>query len=181
MLDTGVSLKSVWKQMETLVAKGLVRSIGVSNFTRTNLESLLADETLVKPAILQIESHPYLQQESLVKYCSQNGITVVAYSPLGASRLDVMENPVINQVAIEETKRQGIPIGPAQVLLLWNLSRGHATIPKSSNPERMRANLDVTLKMQPLSKESIEKIRALDKEQRAINPSASFGVDCFKE
>jgi diketogulonate reductase-like aldo/keto reductase len=134
-----------WKVMEGLVAEGLVKAIGVSNFTREQIDQLLADSQTV-PAVNQVEFHPYLVQQQLLDYCTAKGIVLTAYSPLGSSdsytgKLEgapsLLKCGVVNGIASEVGR------SPAQVLIRWALQKGVVVIPKSVNEERIRANLAV--------------------------------------
>ena len=124
-----------WRAFEKLLADGAVRSIGVSNFLPEHLDRLIAESAVV-PAVNQFEVHPTFQQRDLSLATTKAGIAVEAYSPLGRGA-DLETESV---VAIAE--RLGISTG--QVVLRWHLQQGRIVIPKSANPERIRANLDVT-------------------------------------
>ncbi|KAI4168164.1 MAG: hypothetical protein LQ343_006603 [Gyalolechia ehrenbergii] len=142
------SIQETWQAMEELVDKGLCRSIGVSNFKGVLLMDLLR-YARVRPATLQIEHHPYLTQEGLVKYAQDEGIAVTAYSSFGPQsflELDMkqakdtpllLEHPTIKKIADAKGRT------PAQVLLRWATQRGVAVIPKSNDPGRLKQNLDV--------------------------------------
>ncbi|MDR2551198.1 MAG: aldo/keto reductase [Desulfobulbus sp.] len=137
-------IAETWKAMEACVAAGLVRHIGVCNFSVAKLDALCRRAT-IRPEMNQIELHPYLQQGATLDFCKQNNILVTAFSPLGsgdrpaamkkAGEPTLLDNPVILQVAA----RHGIT--PAQVLLAWGLARQTVVIPKSVDPERLRQNL----------------------------------------
>uniref|UniRef100_A0A182UKT6 NADP-dependent oxidoreductase domain-containing protein n=1 Tax=Anopheles melas TaxID=34690 RepID=A0A182UKT6_9DIPT len=129
--------------MEAIADAGLARSIGLSNFNQRQIQRVL-DNCRIKPANLQIENHIYLQQTGLVKFCKANGITVTAYSPLGSKGIekllnrevpDLLDNPVVKEIAQRQDRT------PAQVLLRHLLQRGIATIPKSTNVDRLRQNI----------------------------------------
>lgn len=123
-----------WQALEEAVRQGLVRSIGVSNFSVAHLDKL-ATTAKITPAVNQIEVHPFLQRRELVQACQDRGIVVEAYSPLAkASRL---ADPRVGAVA------QRLGKTPAQVLLRWCLERGMVALPKSVDPQRQAANLDV--------------------------------------
>ncbi len=123
-----------WRAFEKLLADGAVRAIGVSNFLPEHLEKLLA-ETDVVPAVNQIEVHPTFQQSELVRVSREAGIAVEAYSPLGRGA-DLQSDEVT-------TIAQAHGVTPAQVVLRWHLQQDTIVIPKSNNPERIAANLDV--------------------------------------
>lgn len=123
-----------WRAFEKLLADGAVRAIGVSNFLPEHLEKLLA-ETDVVPAVNQIEVHPTFQQRQLVEVSRAAGIAVEAYSPLG--RGADLESDEVTTIA------QAHGVTPAQVVLRWHLQQDTIVIPKSNNPERIAANLDV--------------------------------------
>jgi len=139
-----VPLIETWKEMIKAKEQGLVKHIGVSNFSIEKLEELMND-TDNAPEMNQVELHPYLQQDKLLEFCSRNGINVTGYSPLGSGdRSDEMkaddepsllENPVINKIA----KKHGASAG--QILIKWSEQRGTAVIPKSTNEGRIKENL----------------------------------------
>jgi 2,5-diketo-D-gluconate reductase A len=124
-----------WKALERLYAEGLVRAIGVSNFTQRHLDRLLAAANVV-PAVNQVELHPGFPQEELRDFNREHGITTQAWSPLGQGK-GLLDDPVVRQVA----ERNGRT--PAQVVLRWHLQSGVAAIPKSVTPQRIRENLSV--------------------------------------
>ncbi|MFJ2435687.1 aldo/keto reductase [Streptomyces anulatus] len=124
-----------WKAMIRLREDGLVRSIGVSNFTATHLERL-ERETGVLPSVNQIEMHPLLPQEELRAVHAAKGIVTESWSPLARGR-EVLEDPSI--VAIAEDHG----VSPGQVVLRWHTQLGAVPIPKSADPGRQRENLDL--------------------------------------
>ena len=124
-----------WRAMISLREKGLVRSIGVSNFT-ADMISRLVDETSVVPVVNQVELHPYFPQAQLRAFHDEHDIRTESWSPL-AKRSDLMHEPVI----VELADAHGVT--PAQVVLRWHVELGAVPIPKSSEAERRRANLDV--------------------------------------
>ncbi|MEU0968925.1 aldo/keto reductase [Streptomyces sp. NPDC005917] len=124
-----------WKAMIKLREDGLVRSIGVSNFTEEHL-TRLEKETGALPSVNQVELHPLFPQEELRAFHAEKGIVTESWSPLGrGSRL--LEDPAIAGVA------DALGVTPAQVILRWHIQLGALPIPKSADPERQRANLDV--------------------------------------
>lgn len=115
-------------------AQGLTRSIGVCNFTEEHLDAVI-DLTFVTPAVNQIELHPLLNQAELRAANAAHNVVTEAYSPLAVGRL--LDNPTVTAVAAEYSRT------PAQVLIRWSLQLGNVVIPRSGNPERIAANLDV--------------------------------------
>lgn len=166
-------LSETWKAMESLVSDGLAKSIGVSNYNGALLLDLFRYATIT-PATLQIEHHPYLSQEGLVKLCGEHGIRVTAYSSFGPQsfiELDMQhakdtpllfDNESVKSIADKHGKT------PAQVLLRWATQRGVAVIPKSNNSSRLAQNLDVC--SFDLSKEDLEQISGLNKNLRFNDP-----------
>lgn len=146
MVIDPVPLAETWRAMEALVDSGLVRQIGICNYNTALLHDLMA-YSRVKPAMLQVESHPFLTQERLLKTARQYGITVTAFSPLGALSyvaLDMAtaQDSVLLQPAVLEAAAR-VERTPAQVVLRWGIQRGTAIIPKSIKPERLKENLAV--------------------------------------
>jgi len=124
-----------WRTMITLREKGLVRSIGVSNFTEAMLTRLL-DETGLMPVVNQVELHPYFPQSALRAFHEEAGIRTESWSPLGKSS-QLLQEPVITELA----GRYGVT--PAQIVLRWHVELGTIPIPKSADTDRRRSNLDV--------------------------------------
>jgi 2,5-diketo-D-gluconate reductase A len=124
-----------WQALVDLQAEGVVRSIGVSNFTAEHLDRIIA-ETGVTPAVNQIELHPHFPQEHMRQANAERGIRTEAWSPLGKRRAP-FEEPAVARAA----ERHGVT--PAQVILRWHVQLGTVPIPKSAHPERQRQNLDV--------------------------------------
>jgi 2,5-diketo-D-gluconate reductase A len=136
---------AAYKALETLLADGKVRAIGVSNFMRGHLDRLLAEATVV-PAVNQIELHPYFTQPDVQKADAAHGILTQAWSPIGGitfypgygdQRVSVMDNPLLQDLGTAHRKT------PAQVMLRWHLQQGRSAIPKSTNPGRIAENFDV--------------------------------------
>ena len=124
-----------WRAMISLREKGLVRSIGVSNFTADMIARLI-DETSVVPVVNQVELHPYFPQEALRAFHDEHDIRTESWSPL-AKRSDLMQESVIVELAAAHG------VTPAQLVLRWHVELGAVPIPKSSDAARRRANLDV--------------------------------------
>lgn len=175
MVPASVPLAETWRAMEDLVRSGLVRHIGVSNFNCSLLRDLLA-YAQIRPAVLQVEAHPYLTQEKLLRFCRQEGVLVTGFSPLGAgsyvsldmARKDdsVLRERVIQSIASEHDKT------PAQIVLRWAIQRKTAVIPKTTRVDRLRENLD--LFDFELSADEMHKIGNLNRNRRFNDP----GVFC---
>lgn len=161
-----VPVRETWEAMEELVQLGLVKSIGVANFTGPMLVDLLS-YAAVKPAMNQVELHPYLQQARLVQFCRGQGIAVTAYSPLGSpgnanpDEPKLLEDLVVRELATAHHKT------PAQILLRWALQRDTVVIPKSTAPERITENSSVF--DFELSRTEMERIAGLDKRHRYVD------------
>ena len=143
MAPDAVPLSDTWGAMEELVHAGLVKEIGVCNYNTGLLHDLMA-YSQIKPAMLQIESHPYLTQERLLRAAAQYDMAVTAFSPLGAlSYLELnmadMGESVLEQAAVKEAAAR-VDRTSAQVVLRWGIQRGTAVIPKTSRVERLKEN-----------------------------------------
>ena len=170
-----VPLADTWAAMEKLVEQGLVGRIGVCNYTSGLLHDLFA-YARIRPAVLQVECHPYLTQQALLRLARQYGLAVTAFSPLGASsyvELDmaasadsVLTEPVVAGAAARLHR------SPAQIVLRWALQRGTAVIPKTSRKDRLRENL--ALFDFSLNEEEMTAISALNRGRRFNDP----GVFC---
>jgi 2,5-diketo-D-gluconate reductase A len=135
-----------YRALEKLLADGVVRSIGVSNFLRHHLDELAA-RTEIVPALNQIELHPYFTQPDVQAADAERGILTQAWSPIGGitfypgwaddGRASVMDDPTVAAIAAAHERT------PAQAMLRWHLQRGRSVIPKSTNPARIRENLAV--------------------------------------
>ncbi|KAF1841934.1 Aldo/keto reductase [Cucurbitaria berberidis CBS 394.84] len=167
-----------WRAMEAIYASGRARAIGVSNWTIAGLEKLLSFAK-VKPALNQIEIHPFLPNAELVQFCQKNDILPAAYSPLGSQNQvpstgeQVRTNPKLNEVA----QRSGHDL--AQVLLAWGLQRGYVVLPKSSTPKRIVSNFEIPV----LSKEDFDAVEevARGRHTRFVNMKDTFGYDAWPQ
>jgi D-xylose reductase len=170
-----VPLSETWAAMEALVTAGLVRNIGVCNYNCALLRDLLS-YAAIAPAVLQVELHPYLSQDRLVRFCHEAGIAVAGFSPLGAlSYLSLgmakPEESVLDQVAVRAAARR-LGKTPAQVVLRWGVQRGTAVVPKTVRPGRLAENL--ALFEFELSADEMAAISALNRDRRFNDP----GVFC---
>jgi D-xylose reductase len=141
-----VPLYETWQAMEALVEAGLSHKIGVCNYN-TGLLNDLMSYAKIKPAVLQVESHPYLTQQRLMKLARSYEIQVTAFSPLGALsylELDMAgaKESVLEQAVVQDAAKR-LNRTPAQVVLRWGVQRGNAIIPKTSRPERLVENLSI--------------------------------------
>ncbi|XP_055815626.1 NADP-dependent D-sorbitol-6-phosphate dehydrogenase-like [Solanum dulcamara] len=177
-IDTTISLETTWHAMENLVSLGLVRSIGISNYDIFLTRDCLA-YSKVKPAVNQIETHPYFQRESLVKFCQKHGICVTAHTPLGGAAANTewfgtvscLEDPALKGLA-EKYKTT-----VAQVILRWGIQRNTVVIPKSSKLERLQENFNI-LDFE-LTKEDMDLIKSLDRNYRTNQPAKFWGIDLY--
>jgi D-xylose reductase len=157
--------------MERLVHAGLVRHIGVSNFNTALLRDVLAYAE-IPPAMLQVELHPYLTQEKLLRYCREENVALTAFSPLGApSYLELgmadrtesaLEEPAVKEMAERHGK------SAAQVLLRWGVQRDTCVVPKTTRVERLRENFNIF--DFALSDEDMSAINALNRNRRFNDP-----------
>jgi diketogulonate reductase-like aldo/keto reductase len=173
-----ISIKETWQAMEKLVELKLVKSIGVANFTKPMLDSLLSYAE-IKPAVNQIEMHPYLSQVELLKYCKQKGIVVTAYSPLGRLGVTTYDVPRLHEEPTIKDLAQKYGKSVAQILLNWGLLRGTVVIPKSVTPERIKENIGAY--DFALTKDDMQKIDTLNKDFRFVDPSPNWGFDYFNQ
>ncbi|MEL7198841.1 MAG: aldo/keto reductase [Pseudomonadota bacterium] len=180
MKPAAVPLHQTWMAMEALVDKALVNRIGVCNYNSALLHDLMT-YARVKPSMLQIEAHPYLTQDRLIRLAKDYGMDVTAFSPLGAQSYFELE-----MADRQESLLGAAPVmvaaaahgkTPPQVLLRWGVQRGTAIIPKTTRPERMIENLDV--QDFELSAVEMAAISALNQNRRFNDPGtfaeAAFG------
>ncbi|CAM9098940.1 unnamed protein product, partial [Heterosigma akashiwo] len=163
-----VDLTATWAKMEELVDSGVIKSIGVSNFTKEQTASIL-ESCRIRPVLNQVECHPFLSQEKLRVYLESENIKLAAHSPLGNKfpGLGLMESPmeteVIQSIAASKNK------SAAQVILRWHIQKNHIVTPKSVTPSRIQENLD--LFDFELSADEMDSIDALgSKNIRYCNP-----------
>jgi diketogulonate reductase-like aldo/keto reductase len=171
-----VSIKETWQAMEKLVEKGLVKSIGVSNFTTPMLVDLLTYAE-IKPAVNQIELHAYHNQQALVDFCGHKEIAVTAYCPLGKPGNLRDGEPVLLQSNELAKIAENHDKTPAQVLLRWAVQRGTIAIPKSVTPARIEENINIF--DFELTEKEMAQINVMDKGYRFVNPSEGWGLPYF--
>lgn len=169
-----------WKAMEKALKSGKTKAIGISNFSKAELERLLKETTVV-PADHQIECHPWLQQHSFTEFHKSKGIHITHYSPFGNQNEiyssgqnmgKLIDDPTIVEIGQKYGKNG------AQVALAWGIANGHSVLPKSKTPERIRSNLAGDFK---LEKEDLDKLNAIDKKLRFNDPSGNFGWNFYTD
>lgn len=171
MKPAAVPLHETWAAMETLVDTGLSRHIGVCNYSVSLLRDML-NYARITPAVLQVESHPYLAQQKLMRFCREQDIAVTAFSPLAAlsylelDMADASESVLVQPAVVDIATRLGKT--PAQVVLRWGVQRGNAIIPKTSKPERLLEN--ASLFDFELTGDDMNQIDQLDRHQRFNDP-----------
>ncbi|XP_057641123.1 aldo-keto reductase family 1 member A1 isoform X4 [Chionomys nivalis] len=164
-----IHYKDTWKALEALVAKGLVKALGLSNFNSRQIDDILSVAS-VRPAVLQVECHPYLAQNELIAHCQARGLEVTAYSPLGSSDRAwrhpnepvLLEDPVVLALAEKHGR------SPAQILLRWQVQRKVICVPKSVTPSRILQNIQVF--DFTFSPEEMKQLDSLNKNWRYIVP-----------
>jgi diketogulonate reductase-like aldo/keto reductase len=152
--DKGVTLLDTWRTLEGLVDDNKCKAIGLSDVSLGQVKEIF-EAARIKPAVVHVESHPYLPQWDLLDYCSQNGIVLQAFAALGhSSEPKLLEDPVIAGIA----KRVGKT--PAQVLLAWAIQRGTALLTTSKTPSRIKENFDVSTIPEDAMREISEGIKS---------------------
>jgi diketogulonate reductase-like aldo/keto reductase len=147
--DTGVTLLETWRAMERLVDEGKCKSIGLSDIRLDKLQEIVANAR-IKPAVVQVECHPYLPEWDLLDFCSKHGIVLLAFAPLGhGMEPRLPDDPVLKAIARRVGKT------PAQVALAWAVQRGTAYLTTSTNPDHIRENFDIS----PLPADALQEIR----------------------
>lgn len=170
-----VPVSETWAAMESLVDAGMVKAIGVSNFNAQLLVDLMS-YAKIKPAVNQIEIHPYNTQDNLVRLCKDMGVVVTGFSPLGAgSYVEIggatVNDSVLNVASVKEIA-QKYGKSPAQVVLRWAVQRGNTVVPKSANADRIKQN--ISLFDFELTEDEMASVSGLNKNRRFNDP----GVFC---
>lgn len=167
--DKGVTLAETWHAMERLVDQGHCKSIGLSDITLEKLREIVA-VARIRPAMVQVEAHPYLPEWELLDFCREHGIVLQAFAALGhAMKPNVLADPVITAVAERLHKT------PAQIALAWAVQRGSAFLTTSTNPRRIRENIDISA----LPDEAMREIREQIKTNVRFNSVIETGVPGF--
>nr|XP_039255635.1 aldo-keto reductase family 1 member B1-like isoform X1 [Styela clava]XP_039255636.1 aldo-keto reductase family 1 member B1-like isoform X2 [Styela clava] len=173
-MDEEIHYVDVWKEMEKLQKEGLTKAIGVSNFNKHQVAEIL-QSCAIPPAVNQYESHAYLQQDDLLKFCQSNAIVVTAYSPLGSADRPwakpddpkPLEDAIIKEIAEKHNKTA------AQVLLRYQIQRGMVVIPKSVTQSRIQSNFLVF--DFELNEDEVSLIRKPDRNWRALKNEWLYG------
>ncbi|MEW6339137.1 MAG: aldo/keto reductase [Pseudomonadota bacterium] len=154
--DKGVTLADTWRAMEALVDRGRCRAIGLSDIGLNELRPLY-ESARIKPAVVQVEAHPYLPETELLEFCKDNEIVFLAFAPLGHGiRPGPLEDPVVSQIAGRIGKT------PAQVLLAWAIQRGGALLTTPKTADRARENFDISA----LPADAFDEINRIETRQR---------------
>ena len=162
MLDT-------WRALESLVDEGRCKAIGLSDVSLDKVKEIF-DAARIKPAVVHVESHPYLPQWDLLDYCRKNGIVLQAFAALGHSlEPKLLDDLVIAAIAKRVNKT------PAQVLLAWAIQRGTALLTTSTTPSRIKENFEVST----LPEEAVREISEGIKLQVRFNRVVETGVPGF--
>jgi diketogulonate reductase-like aldo/keto reductase len=167
--DSGITLLDTWRALERLVDEGHCKSIGLSDITLEKLREIVA-AARIKPAVVQVESHPYLPEWELLEFCSEHGIVVQAFAALGhAMEPSVLKDPVIIAIAARVQKT------PAQVLLAWAVQRRTAFLTTSTKPQRIRESFDISA----LPEDAMHEIRERITTHIRFNSVVKTGVPGF--
>ena len=166
--DRDVTLLDTWRAMERLVDGGRCRAIGLSDISLNELLPIY-ESARIKPAVVQVESHPYLPETELLEFCKEKAIVFLAFAPLGHGiKPGPLEDPIILRIAARVGKT------PAQVLLAWALQRGTALLTTPKTAARARENFDIS----PLPEDAFDEINRIQTRQR-FNEVVKTGVPGF--
>jgi len=168
LYDNGVTLLDTWRAMESLVDGGRCRAIGLSDISLNELLPIY-ESARIKPAVVQVEAHPYLPETELLEFCKKNGIVFLAFAPLGhGMKPGLLEDPVISAIAARVGKTS------AQVLLAWAVQRGTAVLTTPKSAARARENFDISA----LPEDAFDEINSIQTRQR-LNDVVNTGMPGF--
>ena len=168
LYDNGITLLDTWRAMEGLVDGGRCRAIGLSDVSLHELLPIY-ESARIKPAVVQVESHPYLPETELLEFCKEKSIVFLAFAPLGhGMKPGLFEDPVISAIALRVGKT------PAQVLLAWAVQRGTALLTTPKSAARARENFDISA----LPEDALDEINRIQTRQR-LNEVVTTGVPGF--
>ncbi len=166
--DNGVTLLDTWRAMESLVDHGKCRAIGLSDISLKELLPIY-ESARIKPAVVEVEAHPYLPEAELLEFCKEKGIVLLAFAPLGhGMHPGLLEDPIISAIAARVGKT------PAQVLLAWAVQRGTAVLTTPKTAARARENFDISA----LPEDAFNEINRIQTRQR-LNEVVKTGVPGF--
>jgi alcohol dehydrogenase (NADP+) len=166
--DKGITLLDTWRAMEALVDHGKCRAIGLSDISLNEVLPIY-EAARIKPAVVQVESHPYLPETELLQFCKEKDVVFLAFAPLGhGMKPGLLEDPVISAVAARVGKTT------AQVLLAWAVQRGTALLTTPKSAARARENFDIS----PLPEDAFDEINRIQTRQR-LNQVVKTGVPGF--
>jgi diketogulonate reductase-like aldo/keto reductase len=167
--DKGVTLAETWGALERLVDEGHCKSIGLSDITLDKLREIVA-VARIRPAMVQVESHPYLPEWDLLEFCREHGIVLQAFAALGhAMEPNLLGDPVITGIA------QRVHKTPAQVALAWAVQRGTAFLTTSTKPRRIQESFDISA----LPEDAMQAIRERISTNIRFNAVVETGVPGF--
>jgi diketogulonate reductase-like aldo/keto reductase len=167
--DDGVTLLDTWGALESLVDEGRCKAIGLSDVNVEKAKEIF-ESARIKPAVVHVESHPYLPEWELLEFCNKNGIVLQAFAALGHStEPKLLDDPVITSIAKRVNKT------PAQVLLAWAVQRGTALLTTSKTPSRIKENFDISTLPEDAMKEISEGIKT----RQRFNSVVETGVPGF--
>ncbi|HEY4166264.1 MAG TPA: aldo/keto reductase [Reyranella sp.] len=167
--DSGVTLRETWQALESLVDEGRCGAIGLSNVDLDKLREIV-DTARIKPAAVEVESHPYLPEWDLLDYCREQGIVLLAFAALGhAMKPRLLDDPVIVDIA------QRVGKTPAQVALAWAVQRGTAFLTTSTKPARIRENFEIST----LPDDALQELRDRVATKIRFNSVVETGVPGF--
>ena len=178
IIDHSVSVIETWKAMEELVRKGLVRHIGVSNFSIELMEKLrYAEGVTIQPFTNQVECHLYLQQGALIDYCAKRGIIVTTHTSIGnPNTAGSKPQPLNDEELLRISKEVNRPPANVAIKFLQSLGSNVTVLVKSIRPERIKANIQLDFE---LSEEQIERLRKRERYLRYGCFNEMFGVELF--
>ncbi len=169
MYDAGVTLLETWQAMERLVDEGKCRYIGLSDMRLDAVKEIVA-AARIKPAVVQVECHPYLPEWELLEFCQQHGIVLLAFAPLGhGMEPRVVNDPVITSIA------QRVGKTPAQVALAWAVQRGTAFLTTSTKPDHIMENFDLS----PLPADALQEMQHAITTRIRLNQVVETGLPGF--
>ena len=168
LYDSQVTLLDTWRAMESLVDHGKCRAIGLSDISLNELLPIY-ESARIKPAVVEVEAHPYLPETELLEFCKEKGVVFLAFAPLGHGITPgPLEDPVILAIAARVGKT------PAQVLLAWAVQRGTALLTTPRTAARAKENFDIS----PLPEDAVGQIDRIQTRQR-LNPVVTTGIPGF--